>query len=436
MSPLSIELRWFPANVLQLRRAGFSNGSLLAKGSLHYFDNDVHARHATYAVDFLVGQRVSVTSSTVHTRIDPTPCSWRFRKPGHIGGFETPDRNIIRGLSSSNEPIGNERFSSIESSLSATRANVFDLTTTVSSLAAQLYGRIPDTRTAELSHIQNLLRSKIASALQKSTTKVVRRSYRKQPQELLNTLTFGGIIRSFLFAEFAAPLQLFRSFAKTVHERTNNSAHSWDQTTFHPRIENYALHPSPNKKYMLVLSSYASLCTSIALNQPETRQHFLYRAKGNPSLLGVFSRNSSNPNSSAIVAPGLTLPNDTSASLDFQTTADENSSYVLFLPDATYKDDESRFRHPFETRNLLVKNANSGLPFGQYFPYNSFSISWTSDPPLAPNLRTDPALANIAMGTVRISVPTLTFATPSVASTIREFMTSDVIAKTSNCSFE
>jgi len=421
-----VQERWYKAQVFQCERSGISNDSILARGTMSYFATEDYADHLTCAVNFLVGNLVSVTRSTVHT--DGTPSPWAYHIPDgdeDDESFEPPSHVHSPTLASS------ERFTTMETELASAKACIEDLTRTVHSLTAHVYRSPPTSTSAELSNVQNLMRVRIVLELQKPTAKFVRKVSRKYPPPTqLQQLSFAGIIRSFVVASFELPFEAFRTFVLSLVNEEKNLP-PYKKCALEPPLEAYSLQPMHKKSYYVTLRTFKSFCASFALNQPETRERLLYRSKGTPRALGSFQGGPSNHSDPAFILPGCSLSsNDVLFTLP--PALNSNSSPCLKLNDTTVKEDEGTFRNRFEKAFVAHSTIRLPSPTETDYAYNSFHISWGQESFISSQYRSDTSLTNVTLGTVRVSVPTLTFMNPKVARTVAEFMTDDVISTIAN----
>jgi len=420
----SLGMRWFMAKVLRCSPLGNNQGNVLATGTLAYIPTVGFASNPICAVNFLTNGRVSIMPQGAHDV--PIPCLWqpvqaREEEPRDI--YATEDGEI---------PIA-DRLATLESSSYEFERTVRDAIGKIRALETAIHRTVPSSTASDHARVQSVLRFKIVHALQKPTGKGSRKLKRNSSPEILLNLSFGGIERSFVATQFPMAFSDFKAF----HMSTKNAEAqlpSSEKTIFTPSDRLYQLEPSPKYDYTASFRDYGSFCSSIALNHPDTRKQLLFRTKGSPRVLGCFLRNRSQSNGPILILPATSGSISLLSSPEFLEMEGSTSSICLLLEDSTYKDVEGSFRFPFVPTCIEKRTISVTTPDDEYFPYNTFSISWKSHAPLSKSLRSDPALSNNTIGTVRISVPILTFTTPSMSTTIISFMKDPVVSKLAKCS--
>jgi len=128
ISENEVQKRWYKAQVFQCERSGISNVSILARGTLSYIATEDYADHLTCAVNFLVGNLVSVTRSTVHS--DGTPTPWSYSIPDGEQDDESYEPNMQVDVAPSSS---SERLAAMETELASAKASIENLSMTVHS---------------------------------------------------------------------------------------------------------------------------------------------------------------------------------------------------------------------------------------------------------------------------------------------------------------
>jgi len=148
------------------------------------------------------------------------------------------------------------------------------------------------------------------------------------------------------------------------------------------------------------------------------------RSEAAPRLLGTFQVDIKDWSRKAYIFPGRssnTLPRST---VDTESEVQEVPISCFSIESGgDYKENEQAFRNPIERDTVPYGTVIPMDPEDPQYPYNSFSISWIDKANISPAFRKDISVHNASVGTLKISVPTLTFGSPVTAGRIRELMT-------------